>query len=82
MSTIKDGGLAFPYRETESSGQYCHHYGISVRDYFAAQALAGILSSGDVEIKTIVGDKWAAASLTQSCYIIADAMVDAREAKL
>ena len=75
---INDGGPAFP---SDNFGQPSQ-IGMSLRAYLAGQALAGILSSGDVEIKTIVGDKWAAASLTQSCYIIADAMLKAQEEKL
>ena len=74
MKTINDGGPAFPDDHSQ--------VGMSLRAYLAGQALAGILSSGDVEIKTIAGDKWAAASLTQSCYIIADAMLKAQEEKL
>ena len=34
---IVDGGLAFPYRETDANGQYWHHYGMTLRDYFAAR---------------------------------------------
>ena len=73
MSTpINDGGPAFPYRETENSGQYWHHYGMTLRDYFAGQALAGVLSD------------WHPTATRQTAsqaYEIADAMLAAREAK-
>ena len=87
MSTINDGGPAFPVHSVswKEKGEDCvaiGTHGMTLRDYFVAQALAGVLSSGDVEIKTIVSNKLAAASFTQSCYIIADAMLAAREAKL
>ena len=79
MSTpINDGGLAFPYRETESSGQYCHHYGISVRDYFAGQALTNI----DVRIPMSDDDDTPSPlAIANYMYVIADAMIAAREAK-
>ena len=79
MSTpINDGGLAFPYRETESSGQYCHHYGISVRDYFAGQALTNV----DVRIPMSDDDDTPSPrAIANYMYVIADAMLAAREAK-
>jgi hypothetical protein len=82
MSTIIDGGgPAFPTVFVEP--KYGLGYkGMTLRDYFAGQALAGILSSGDIKIGNIGSDPWPAATLTQSCYIIADAMLKAREAKL
>ena len=84
---INDGGPAFPHAQrlwdNDTQSWAVHSVGgMTLRDYFAGQALAGVLSSGDVEIKTIVSNKLAAASFTQSCYIIADAMLAAREAKL
>ena len=83
MSTpTNDEGPAFPM-----TGEGCHNPlysqpGMTLRDYFAGQTLAGVLSSGDVEIGNIISDKFVAARLTQSCYIIANAMIKAREAKL
>lgn len=35
---IDDGGNAFPYLESDSNGQYRHHYGMTMRDYFMAHA--------------------------------------------
>lgn len=48
MSTsIKDGGPAFPrpVSFSEEGGTHRGAIGMSLRDYFAAQALTGILSS-------------------------------------
>lgn len=88
MKTINDGGPAFPRtgfelsRHDKSPADCDPQPGMTLRDYFAGQALAGVLSSGDVQIGNIITDKFAAAHLTQSCYIISDAMLAAREAKL
>jgi len=41
MSTPENGGPAFP-----TEGQTFWHHGMSLRDYFAAQALQGLLASG------------------------------------
>ena len=50
MSGLKDGGHAFPYVQmSEATGQPingCFNGGMSLRDWFAGQALAGLLASG------------------------------------
>jgi hypothetical protein len=73
------GGPAFPtlFIEPEYGSGY---KGMTLRDYFAAQALTGILGSGDAKLENIISDKSATAEFAQSCYIIADAMLKAREA--
>lgn len=44
--TPADGGAAFPHDEKESSGAHWHtHSGMSLRDWFAGQALAGLAAS-------------------------------------
>jgi hypothetical protein len=62
----KIGGAAFPLP------QYPSHDGMSLRDWFAGQALAGVLPIQD-NIKR--PDQIAA-----DCYIIADAMIKERAA--
>jgi plasmid stability protein len=63
---INDGGPAFPYdREWEAYGTV----GMSLRDYFAGQALKGILSRG--------GDAFVHERAIDS-YIYADEMLKAR----
>jgi len=43
---------AFPYREQDNNGQYRDHFGLTMRDYFAAAALPSILSySNDIRAK-------------------------------
>ncbi len=68
----KDGGPAFPIPERAGEmweGGYPD--GLTIRDYFAAQALAGFLSSPNLNRDR--GD-----GLARACYIVADAMLKAR----
>lgn len=71
---IADGGPAFPVPQALDP---MTHLGMTLRDYYAGQALAGITAScpwnhrpGASEALDIAGD----------CYMIADAMLEAREA--
>jgi len=64
MSNTNTGGPAFPYENRYE------HEGMTLRDYFAAKAMQAIVSNGDVDPQKI----------SQASYIIADAMLKAREA--
>ena len=67
---LKDGGPAFPL---QSIGPHfpAGYAGMTLRDYFAAKALAGILAN--------TSDKCASTSTIASCcYELADAMLEAR----
>ena len=70
---INDGGPAFPaapnpnYTDDACLGQR----GMTLRDYFAGKALAGLLAD-----KTIEGP---AKSYARSAYEVADAMLEARK---
>jgi hypothetical protein len=69
MSTINDGGPAFPIPADD-------HLGMTLRDYFAAKALGGMLA----EIpKSCYGLDWQD-KVTRTAYELADAMLKAREA--
>ena len=46
MSEIKDGGAAFPLMRSINGSD-----GMTLRDYFAAQALAGICANQDNRVK-------------------------------
>jgi hypothetical protein len=70
---INDGGPAFPTVARDGNWQP-HHDGLSLRDYFAGQALAGLMS--DQTIKAMPDD------FAESAYLAADAMLAAREGKL
>ncbi len=68
---INDGGYAFPRSATD----HCHSQeGMTLRDYFAAAALQGLMAKVDPE------DHWADYRAKWS-YEAADAMIKAREAK-
>lgn len=66
----KDGGPAFPMLYEGLPGEKCTH-GMSLRDYFAVQALAGLVSNA-AHVHT-------PASAAARCYELADAMLAERE---
>jgi hypothetical protein len=75
MSTpINDGGPAFPVPPTyHSNGQVEYGtLGMSLRDWFAGQALTGLLADGKGQH---TAEKWA----PHIAYRIADAMLEARK---
>lgn len=71
MSTRKDGGKAFPY------AHHHVHSGMSLRDWFAGQALPTVVSLIGIP-EDGPDDLWNAALATQA-YGIADAMLKVRE---
>lgn len=80
---IKDGGPAFPTAgrsENEQSECGTIHNGMTLRDYFAAKALNGILSltPGFFGENKALTDTLLAA---ETAYLYADAMLAAREKK-
>lgn len=46
-STQHDGGPAFPHNKELSDGSFSYHSGMTLRDWFAGQALNGMLSESD-----------------------------------
>ena len=62
---------AFPWANDADKQYNWIHRGMTLRDYFAASALQGLLTSDDVDIS------YATALV---CYRMADAMLKAREA--
>jgi hypothetical protein len=67
MTTINDGGPAFPRHA------YDGHDGMSLRDWFAGQALAGLLREGI--------DIYGTGDTAVTAYKVADAMLRVREVK-
>ena len=63
---IDDGGPAFPF-----SGQYYHQQGMSLRDWFAGQALSGVCNNPDISYDAAAHD----------AYAHADAMIAERNRK-
>jgi hypothetical protein len=83
METKNNGGSAFPEvtELVKSTDQYPHYKvwgseGMTLRDYFAAKAMGGILADPNVTI----GTDERANLLARSAYGIADAMLRARDA--
>lgn len=69
---IKDGGAVFPCFEMDPRGLVKIGGGLSKRDYFAAQALAGLIPlEGDFENRSPRGT-------AKEAYEYADAMLKAR----
>ena len=72
MSAKNDGGPAFPVPVAQPFGEgWMAVGGMSLRDWFAGQALAGLLACPEV-----TGSEH---TLTKSAYNYADAMLKARE---
>lgn len=68
-----DGGPAFPVMWQDGDGRWVDSPGMSLRDWFAGQALTGWLASVDVIISTSMAQKAA-----EQSYLLADAMLAAR----
>ena len=66
---INDGGPAFP---TMDPNEHYRLMGMTLRDYFAAAALSS---------RGMYGANIRENAVAKECYIIADAMLKAREAK-
>ena len=80
MNAQNDGGPAFPKLDyfagpDGSGGVPVSEGGMSLRDYFAAAAMQGLIASNDDG----AGDR--IAEIPDYAYEIADAMLKAREAK-
>ena len=89
-----DGGPAFPRKRSlhrrdavDMSGAPNSDYvqdppqdGMSLRDWFAGQALPAIIN-GNTEFCKLGGKATALDSIATDCYKLADAMLAAREAK-
>ena len=66
MSTINTGGPAFPVPDTVIDG-------MTLRDYFAAKAMQGMLASGN--LSNLLSDQ----EFAIATYELADAMLKARQ---
>ena len=78
---INDGGPAFPMGY-HPEGSNNDHFGMTIRDVFAAAALQGILSGADRStVKYLENMRYPAGEMSSAAYNIADAMLKAREVK-
>jgi hypothetical protein len=85
MSEKPHGGAAFPMvsnEGTDSSRHFTIKRGMSLRDYFAAKVLSGMMADGD-SFRTVmqqVGPRETpTAKLAAIAYSIADAMIAERD---
>lgn len=69
MSEINTGGPAYPMN-WEKQGEFWA-FGMTLRDYFAAKAMQGILAGNSTKVHEIA----------EASFIVADAMLKAREQK-
>ena len=75
MTTKTDGGQAFPVWELNGSGQpEMTEFGMTLRDYFAAKAMQGLLAA---QIHGF-NDRPANGPFASMAYEMADAMLRAR----
>ena len=77
MSSTNTGGSAFPYSALQPGGptMYADSEGMTLRDYFAAKAMQGMLACSNLDAKL----KADAGLIATSAYQFADAMLKARE---
>lgn len=71
MSAPDDGGRAFP------SSTYAGPMGMTLRDWFAGQALAGMMASGSIDIETVF--RRPPVDTAKAAYHAADAMLQQRK---
>lgn len=79
--TIDDGGCAFPTLENAldpRASKFVTYPGMTLRDYFAGQVLAGELSAQSEESGHYPDDS---KLLADRCYALADAMIARRNSK-
>lgn len=72
---MDNGGPAFPIAIGSQHDQYAASTGMSLRDYFAAAALTGLIASNDAGAGDRIED------VPGYAYAIADAMLAARARK-
>lgn len=82
MATIDDGGPAFPMpdeRDSDGNGIKQGHPGMTLRDYFAAKAMGGIMSDMAMFQHYITRDRDTFGHVASDAYAAADAMLAARK---
>lgn len=76
--THRDGGPAFPQATAiDPEDGYTLHGGMSLRDWFAGQALAGALAA-DPDAPEGTTEQQDADAISAAAYLFADAMLKAR----
>lgn len=75
---IEDGGPAFPIVGGGVDSRLFEDYGMSLRDYFAAHSLAGVISSVSNGTHTAPEGMSHIEWIAKSAYYLADAMLAER----
>jgi hypothetical protein len=73
MTPDTTGGPAFPWPDPE---QNSGAVGMTLRDWFAGQALSGFLANPEQDYAPLIADK--TPMLARKAYLLADAMLKAR----
>ena len=76
MNKINDGGCAFPFEGGANNG-YSPDPGMTLRDWFAGQALVSMGPTVKASPGATLQD--VSESLASTAYVVADAMLAARE---
>lgn len=78
MNTNDTGGAAFPVPDIDG-GKVCE--GMTLLDYFAAQALSGLLAGLDRDARRFMERQAEPAeAMAKACYTMAEAMLKERQA--
>ncbi|EOE0256430.1 hypothetical protein ACKAAW_004626 [Enterobacter hormaechei] len=78
MSKKNDGGYAFPMEATDATAWRDCNQGMTLRDYFAAKVLQGVMASG-TSMSIGTNHEEAMLDMARAFYSMADAMIKARE---
>lgn len=81
MSTQVNGGPAFPYsgvHKGEKENLIVDSHGMTLRDYFAAKVLQGVMASGTA-MSIGTNHEEGMLDMARAFYSMADAMIQARE---
>jgi hypothetical protein len=73
---IDDGGTAFPHTTVNNMGGFVLQPGMSLRDWFAGQALQGMIANVST---SPVSTKSGCGYLAKNAYQFADAVIEARK---
>lgn len=77
---INDGGPAFPLIEEDENGAKFQIYGMSLRDWFAGQAIGAVIRQCAGDQAVSLDSRTPEQYFADKAFGIADAMLSAREA--